>query len=432
MKLIYCNILLFFCQSLQAQNTLTLEQAVRLALKNNFDIYISRNEAAIDKTNNSPGNAGMLPNVNLFLNNNNSLINTSQTQADGSQRTLNGAKNMSLNYGIALDWTIFDGLKMFARKEQLKLLQQQGEAELQNTILTKISEVYSAYYLVVIKEIELSAVDSTLKISNQRLKHAQLRYNVGKVSKLELLNAAIDYYTDSSSYIQARQKLKVAMIDLNLLIGNDPEEQIKTDSRFFVDESINLNNILDHAQKQNPSLTAMLLAKNIKTQELKQIKANRYPTLRLSTGYTFTQSEASLGFITQSRGNGVNYGITAAMPLYNGSNQVRSEKIAKLEIENVQKNIEKQQQLLQAQISNAYELYKSNITLSKLEEKKFAVTAENMLISLAKYEIGTIPYIEFRTAQQHYFDALIRIGEAQYQAKIYEIKLNELAGLLRF
>jgi len=132
--------------SSQAQDLLTLENAVKIALENNYDIKIAQNNAKIDATNNSLANAGMLPILTANLTNNNSQLNTKQTQGDGTVRELDGAKNMSLTYGVGLDWTIFDGMRMFAKKEQLDLLEQQGKAELQAAMLTKISDVYLTYF----------------------------------------------------------------------------------------------------------------------------------------------------------------------------------------------------------------------------------------------------------------------------------------------
>ena len=129
--------------SAQAQELLSLEDAVKIALENNYDIKIAENNSKIDATNNNLANAGMLPSLNANFTNNNSQLDTKQTQGDGTVRELDNAKNMNLSYGIGLDWTIFDGLSMFARKEQLNVLEQQGKAELQTAILTRISDVYT-------------------------------------------------------------------------------------------------------------------------------------------------------------------------------------------------------------------------------------------------------------------------------------------------
>ena len=429
------NIILFFvliCSiSLHAQNILSLENAVEIALKNNYDIKIAKNELTIDEINNSPGNAGMLPNINLFVNDNNSILKTSQTQADGTQRTLSGAKNMSLNYGIGLDWTIFDGFKMFAKKEQLAMLQKQGETEMKRTIYSKISNVYALYYQIVLQDLQIAALDTAMQISIQRLNTAQNRYSIGKASKLEVLNAQVDLNADSSLLLQQKQNLKNAKIQLNEILAQDMLTEFKVSPNFSIDEAIEMNKIMDAALKQNPDLQYQILTMNIAEQTLKQVKANRYPVVTVTTGYNFTNSEASLGFITQSNGRGVNYGFTAVMPIYSGSSQIRNEKIAKIQINNSLNQIEKQKQSLRAQIYSAYENYRTNLSLIKLEAENVKIAAQNIDITLAKFTIGTITNLEFRTAQQHYVETQLRYSQAQFQTKIYEIKLKELAGSLK-
>ena len=132
--------------SANAQEILMLEDAVKTSLENNYDIKIAKNNLKIDETNNNIGTAGMLPIISANLVNNNSQIDTKQTQADGTVRQLDNAKNMNLSYGVGLDWTIFDGMRMFSRREQLKVLEEQGKSELQAAILTKISDVYVTYF----------------------------------------------------------------------------------------------------------------------------------------------------------------------------------------------------------------------------------------------------------------------------------------------
>ena len=120
-NLFFQMILLFAMTfSMQAQEVLTIEQAVKIALENNYEIKISANDLKIDQTNVTVGNAGMLPKVSATVVDNNGIQYISQTRADGNVNSLNNATNNSLNYGVGLGWTIFDGYGMFARFDQLK------------------------------------------------------------------------------------------------------------------------------------------------------------------------------------------------------------------------------------------------------------------------------------------------------------------------
>lgn len=429
-KIIQYILLLLVSFQLQAQEILSLEEAVKIALENNYEIKIAKNNLKIDETNNNLANAGLLPTISANLTNNNSQLNTTQTQADGSVRTLDGAKNMNLSYGVGLDWTIFDGLSMFARKEQLSVLEAQGKSELQATILNRISDVYLTYYDLVQQQQVMASIDSAIVISNQRVTTAQNRYSIGKAAKLEVLNAQVDLNTDKSLLLGQKELYKNTKIKLNELLARDLQTEFKVIQEITFEESLTYDELKELAAKQNPQLQAQILNKKIADLNLKQVKGNRYPTVRLTSGYNFTRSEASLGFITQSSGQGFVYGVSASVPIFNGFLQTKREKAAKYEVENVSFLVDQQKLALESQMASFYQSYQTNLELIKVEEENVAIAKQNLDITLAKFRIGTITTIEVRTAQQNYIEASVRYATAQYNTKLSEINLKELAGTL--
>lgn len=425
-------LIIFSISKANAQEVLSLEDAVAITLKNNYDIKIAKNSLKISETNNSIGNSGMLPNISTTIQENKTTANTTQVQSDGTQKTLNGAKNLGFSYGVGLDWTVFDGFKMFAKREQLQALEKQGAAQLKMAIISKISDVYTAYYDLVQQQQQIAALDSAIVVSNQRVTLAQNRYTIGKASKLEVLNAQVDLNTDRSSLLQQKQMLKTSKIRLNEIMARAVETEFVVANSITVDEQLKIDELKSLAEKQNPQLESQILAKNIAELQLKQVKAGRYPTIKVNSGYNYTHSEASLGFVTQSTGKGITYGFSAALPIFNGGLQNRNEKIAKLQLDTTSQTLEQQKLTLQSQLAAAYESYSINKELIKVEESNLAIARQNMDITLAKFKIGTLTAIDFRTAQQNLLNAKVRYSNAQYQAKLYEISLKELSGSLSF
>ena len=413
-----------------AQNVLTLEDAVKIALENNYEIKIANNNLKIDKTNVASGNAGMLPKVTASVTDNNAIQNLSQTRADGTVLTRDNANNSSLNYGVGLDWTVFDGFKMFAKLDQLKELQKLGESQLKLAILTKISALNSTYFDLVQQQQQLAALDTTIVISNQRLALAQNRFTIGKASKLEVLNAQVDLNTDTVALLKQKELYANTKIVLNQILARDTKSEFNVIAAITLDSQLKLPELTDLAEKQNPQVASQIINKRISELQLKQIKANRYPTLKVTTGYTFVDTRSDLGFTTQSSARGLNYGFGASLNLFDGFAQNRYEKIAKIEIENAAIAIEQQNLALSSQLATAFQTYTTNIELIALEDINQAIAKQNLTITLDKFRIGTITTLEFRTAQLNYINAKVRFSAAQFQAKLSEIALKELAGNL--
>jgi len=421
-------LLLLIGFQLQAQEVLTIENALKIALENNFEIKMASNNLVIDKTNVATGNAGMLPKVTATLVDANSIQNSTQVRQDGTVNSLDNAKNNSLNYGVGLDWTVFDGFKMFAKLDQLKELQKLGEAELKRTIIMKISEVNAIYFDLVQQQQQLTALDTTIMISTKRLELAQNRFKIGKASKLEVLNAQVDLNTDKVTLLKQKEYYANRKTVLNQVLARDSAIDFKVVDKVSVDDKLVLNDLMTLAEKQNPQLEAEIINKRITELQLKQIKGERYPLIGVNSGYNFVDNQSSLGFTSQFTSKGLTYGFRASLNLFDGMAQNRNEKIAKLQLENSKIAIEQQRLLLQSELTIAFQTYLTNLELIQLEETNEAIAKQNLNITVDKFRIGTITTLEFRAAQLNYINAKVRYSNAQFQAKLSEIALRELAG----
>jgi outer membrane protein TolC len=232
--------------------------------------------------------------------------------------------------------------------------------------------------------------------------------------------------------LRQKELLANTKIALNAQLARDTKLDFKVDSEIKIDSQLGLQNLTELAFKQNPELQKLVVSKRISELQLKQVKGSRYPTVRVTSGYNFIETRSDLGFTTETASRGLNYGFTASLNLFDGFNQNRAEKAAKLDIENTQIAIELQNRTLESQLNSAFQTYLTNIDLVQLEEKNEAIAKQNLDITLEKFRIGTITTLEFRTAQLNYINAKVRNTNTQYQAKLSEITLKELAGNLGF
>src|SRR5690606_20163102 len=154
------------------------------------------------------GNAGMLPTVDADISHAAAIQNIEQTRVGDVTEHRRGARNRSLAYGVNLDWTIFDGLQMFTRYEQLKALKELGESNLKESILATIYDVVSSYFDLVQQKQLINATRTALDLSAFRYQTAENRYQIGRASKLEVLAASVDLNTDTTTLLRQRDQFK--------------------------------------------------------------------------------------------------------------------------------------------------------------------------------------------------------------------------------
>ncbi|MFD2874351.1 TolC family protein [Mucilaginibacter ximonensis] len=430
-RFVFCfMVICSFAKAQTAPPMLTLKEAVELALKNNYNIVLAKNNQAIAQNNTTLGNAGFLPSVGASLTQNNSQQHIEQTRSDGTVNKIPAAKNSSLSYGPSLNWTIFNGFAMFANYDQLKQLNEYSTVAAHDTILSTTTEVILTYYDLINQNEQIKAQHGAIDISRTQLKYASDKFSVGTASHLDVYNAQVNLNTDTATLLNLLSHFKATKIKLNQMLVRDPQTDFSVTDTIIVDHSLVLGDILSTAQTQNPNIVLAQINKRIADIGLKQAQATRYPVVSLGGGYTWSNSKTPAGFTHTQDTRGFNYGLTASVNIFNGFNQSRIERNAKIQIDNAEIGVKKTRLSVESQVNNLYVSYLSGLDLIKLGQSNVVIAKKNLDISLEKYKIGTITPLEIREAQRNYLDAQSTFFAAQYQSKVAEVTLKQITNNL--
>ncbi|MGE5107954.1 MAG: TolC family protein, partial [Sphingobacteriales bacterium] len=160
MKIFKFVIALFFSVNVFAQNRLlSLEEAVATALKNNYDIQLAKIDSSSSALDYSYRWVVFIPRVNanssIVFNNNDQL----QKFSDGTERERKGIRSGIINTNLLLNWTLFDGLKMFATRDKLGEFVKLGELNIKNNIVNTVADVVNNYYNIVRQKQQLKAIE---------------------------------------------------------------------------------------------------------------------------------------------------------------------------------------------------------------------------------------------------------------------------------
>ncbi|TWR30443.1 TolC family protein [Mucilaginibacter pallidiroseus] len=426
--LIFCAVSTAFTASAQELPKLSLKDAVAIALQNNYNIKLSQNNQTIASTNVTLGNAGFLPVVSGDYTNTNGIQTTNQTRTDGTARNISNAHSTNNNYGVNLNWTVFDGFAMFANYDQLKQLDKLGGVRLRDTIQSTIANVINTYYNLISQRGQIRALEGAIDISRTQLRYTNDKFTVGRVSKLDVYTAQVNLNTDTAALISQLQQYRTTKIQLNQLLIRNLQTDFEVGDTIIVDDKLLLGDVISKAQTQNPAIIASQINKRLAEINLRQVKSTRYPVVGLTSGYQFSNSSTPAGFTLRQNARGLNYGFTASINIFDGFNQWRRERVAKLQISNAELSAKQTQLDVEAQISNFYVAYLSGLDLIKLGRSNVELARKSMQISLEKYRLGNITPLEIREAQRNFLNAQSVFYSALYQSKMAEITLKQITN----
>ncbi|MBU1822870.1 MAG: TolC family protein [Bacteroidetes bacterium] len=432
----FAAILLFMWLTLpdvKAQEALSLEKAIAIALEKNYSIRIAEKRVAIAKNDNTLGNAGFLPSVTAITQKNFTSSHLRQDFFNALQAPLDraGVNNNNSNSGVALAWTIFDGLGMFVSQDRLRQLEQAGRTNAKITIENTVAQVSSAYYEIIRQYQRVRALRNALDISKDRLELAKAYYEVGTGSKVDYINAQVDYNGDTAAYIAQEQVLRNSKIDLNALLSRNPSEDFTLPDTLMKRRAIAVEELRQSLLAQNPNLVLAAQQRRIAELDIKALSAQQYPQVDLLGGFNYNTTNNQAGFGVRSARNDVwSYGARVSVNLFDGFNQrrrIQNARINALISEDVEGDVRNQ---LMAAFDQTYLNYRNSLQLVALEEANFVLARQNVEIAFERYRVGNSSSYEFREVQRNTVAAETRLIEAEYNAKLAEIELLRLSSKL--
>ena len=433
-KILNLFFLTIFSQPLFAQNMLTVEQAIAATLENNYDIQLLRIDSlsyAIDK---SYARAAFLPRLNASVGQVYTTNNQNQELADGTKRNSKGVRSNNLSGSVQLNWTLFDGFKMFATRDKLSQYVLLGELNIRNQMVTSVATVVNNYYNIVRQKQQLKAIEEQMSINEERVKLAEKKLSVGLGAKPDLLQGKVDLNAQKAARLKQLTLIDQLKEQLNQLMNVELNTRYEVaDSIPFADNII-LGDIMGMVESSNPQLLVTKKNIDIGYLTLKERKADLYPVVTFNSAYSYTknQNKTAVNSFTllYNQNNGYNYGIGITIPILNGFNVRREIKQARLDIDYLNMVYKNQKSQIDLGITNAFKDYELQKKTLALEEENIILAKENVYIALERLRLGVSTYLELRETQKSLSDAYDRLIAARYNTKLAETELLKLQGAL--
>ncbi len=425
-------LVLIFSQEINAQNKLSLKEAVTIAIQNSYDIKLVENAASIAKNNNNYGVAGGLPTVTANGTNNNTLTTINQTFPDASRNTTrSGVDGSTLNGGLTATMILFNGYRIAATKDRLESIQKQSEAVLQTQMLNTSSTVMQQYYNVIRQLAFLKTIEKSIEASEQRVAIVKTRQEIGVANQADLLQSSLDL----NALLQAKQNqllvLDQVKADLyNSMVVPANSNYVFTDS-IQVDQKMILSDV-ESKMKAHPLLQSAQQLINVNQFLEKETKALMYPTLRANTGFNYNSNKSAAGFILLNESYGPFLGFNLSIPIYAGTANKRAYKNAQINTVSAKIQYDNTAQNLSTELFKTYQNYQNSLKQTPVEIENYKMSDALLALVMERFKLGEATIVDVKQAQQSFETAGFRLISLQFSAKIAEIELKRLSNQLSF
>ena len=437
--ILYASLLtgIAFGQTDSASNQLTVDEAVQLALEQNYNIRVEAKEAEISANNVYPGNAGLLPTVQLqggyqYSVNDLDLQIANFSNGERTVQSVGGENAATEVYqtSVGISYVLFDGFRGRYRLRQLETQSALSDIQLTAEIENTLSNVISAYVEASREQSNLNVSEQSILISQDRLQRAESSFSYGNANKLQVLQASVDLKNDSVVYRNNLLRLDNAKRNLNRWLGRDPDQEYSLANVLIVQEDLEYVPLAEEMRARNAQLRQARQSVDLAEQGLKIAQSDRYPQLSLNGSYSYYNEDNELGQVLFQERDGVSGGVSLTYDLFTGNRTNKNIQNAKIDREKSQLLVDQRELDLETELQNAYATYQNQKQQLAIEQSNLATFEQNFEKAQDDYRLGQISSTDLREAQQNLIEAKFRINNALFNTKLAEIQLLHLSGRL--
>ena len=421
--------LLFFSLLAQAQGVLRLTDAVNIALKNSLDIQLAKNRIEADSIKNNIGIAGGLPLVTANINDNEQITSVNQKLNTGATIQRNNAAANNLNSNITGSILLYNGGRVIATKKRLGQLQLQSQQQLMAQIQNILADVMIGYYDIVRQQNYIKTIELSIDASNKQLEIVKIRQQAGLANNADLFQAQIDLNNLQQAKLAQQLAIDQAKTELLRLLTLKSDSSISIEDTIIVDKKLALQTVLE-GLNNNAEIAATDYQIKINELIVKETSALRYPSVRATTGYSFSRNQAAAGQLLLNQNYGPTIGFSVGIPIYNGSVYRRQKQAAQIDVRNA--GLQKQTLIrdYSAQAVKQYQSYSTTISQLDTAVENYKLSAKLLELALFRFQLRQATIVEVKNAQQSFEASGFRLVNLNFAAKAAEIALKRLANSL--
>jgi len=439
-KLIIISAFIFVPLLVQAQtNNLTLNDAIQLALENNYQLKQADNNLDLADTRIWSARADFLPNLSASF----SGSRDAGLQFIQEDLAFEDRRSLRLSGSLSSNITVFNGFSNIANLRQSEINRNADELDYQRLRETIIFDTASRYLQVVLNKELLKIAESSLEASQSQLEQVSAQVEVGSRPTVDLYNQEAVVANDELSVIQSENSLEVSIAQL-IRIMQDPDitdievSVPDTEELALLPVDLNIDEMIESALESRRDYLAQEKTIESNEQSRRIARADFMPSLSLSAsiGSNYSDQRVLVGetipFGDQFFDQNVtrSFGFSLSIPIFNRWNTRTSYQSAQIQLKNSELELDNIRFQISEEVRQAYNDY---VAISKELEstEKSLIAAERAYeTEQQRYEIGSTTLIELNQANANYVQAQSNRVQSVYNFIFQEQLLDYYIGRL--
>lgn len=396
-----------------ASDSLTLEQVVGFALENRAAVEQARIDEAIGDREIRASLSGWFPQINANFG---GTYNIRRPQQPIGGEIITFGQKYNSNIALQATQSIFDNslfLATRASRSRKLLLDQQ----VTDTRINTVVEVSKAFYNVLLTQEQLRILDQNIVRQEKQFNDAKSRYEVGLVDKTDYQRAAITLANIRSDRKRVQEGIKASLAYLKQLMGYPVEQELKLTYNYGrMEQEV----LVDTTE-------AMTYERRIELQQLQTQREllklntafNRWsflPTVSAFANYNLLYFGNEFQNLYNQHYPNSSVGLQVALPIFQGTRRLQNLKIAELQEDRLDSQIEDARRTINTEYQTALANYKGDFTEWRTVQQNLEMAEEVYEIIKLQYDEGVKAYVdlivaetELRTTQLNYYNALYNV-----------------------
>ena len=430
LKAIWILILPSIFGSVHAQNSISLEKALSITIKENIDIKIKTTELDKVKNYEKVGVLGVLPiiKVNGAASGNTGSSSIEFATEDFPEINDADSESKSINGNVEISYSLFGGLESVYTYQKLK-----KQSDLKSTeLLMKIEQVLlntaKQYYDIAYLQEENKILYELLEVSKERYSRVKIQNEFGNASKLDLLAAEIDLNKDSVTVMNSDYELKAAKERLNQTLNRDLSTDYAVESYVEINKDLNYSELLDLTKQNNNNILFHQYLIEITRKDKKINNTSIFPSVSVSAQYGYNQNESNTSIILDQSNIGLTGFVNLSWDIFDAMARKRIAQNTQIEIESNELKLESIKKEIQKEFNVTYQQYENNIKLIEIETRNNEASERFFQRAKNQFFQGQLSRSDFRLAQVDLSISKNRLNQSLFMAKIAELNLYRLSG----